>query len=65
MLDNSLPGFDFFVSNDGLNFSRITRNGFNDKFNYGLRTFISSNDGLYIGTANPFFGGQLWKLTEI
>ena len=65
MLDNSLPGFDFFVSNDGLNFSRITRNGFNDKFNYGLRTFISSNDGLYIGTANPFYGGQLWKLTEI
>lgn len=65
MLDNSLSGFDFFVSNDGLNFSRITRNGFNDKFNYGLRTFISSNDGLYIGTANPFYGGQLWKLTEI
>ena len=65
MLDNSLPGFDFFVSNDGLNFSRITRNGFNDKFNYGLRTFISSNDCLYIGTANPFYGGQLWKLTEI
>lgn len=65
MLDNSLSGFDFFVSNDGLNFSRITRNGFNDKFNYGLRTFISSNDCLYIGTANPFYGGQLWKLTEI
>lgn len=65
MLDNSKFGFDFLVSKDGINFTRITRDGFNNKFNYGLRTLISSNDGLYIGTANPFYGGQLWKLTEV
>ena len=65
MLNNSKFGFDFLVSEDGINFTRITRDGFNNKFNYGLRTFISSKDGLYIGTANPFYGGQLWKLTEI
>lgn len=62
MLNTSKKGFDFFVSDDGVNFSKLNDNGFDDKFNYGIRTFISSDDGLYIGTANPFYGAQLWKL---
>lgn len=65
MLDTSIKGADLYVSEDGVNFNKINVDGFNDKYNYGLRTFVSSTDGLYIGTANPFYGGQLWKLNEI
>ena len=65
MIDTSIKGADLYVSEDGIHFKKITINGFNDKYNYGLRTFVSSTDGLYIGTANPFYGGQLWKLNEI
>ncbi len=65
MIDTSIKGADLYVSEDGIHFKKITINGFNDKYNYGLRTFVSSNDGLYIGTANPFYGGQLWKLNEL
>ena len=57
-------GFNLYVSLDGINFCKVNTNGFYDNFNYGLRTFMSSDTGLYIGTANPFYGGQLWKLTE-
>lgn len=39
-------------------------NGFNDKFNFGGRTLVANEDGLYIGTANPFYGAQLWRITE-
>lgn len=65
MIDTSIKGADLYVSEDGIHFKKITINGFNDKYNYGLRTFVSSTDGLYIGTANPFYGGQLWKLNEL
>ena len=57
-------GFDLLVSSDGVNFDAITRNGFNDKFNHGIRVFESTKEGLFIGTANPFYGTQLWKLNE-
>ena len=65
MIDTSIKGADLYVSEDGIHFKKININGFNDKYNYGLRTFVSSTDGLYIGTANPFYGGQLWKLNEL
>ena len=65
MLDNSVKGCNLYFSKDGVNFYQINNNGFNDKFNYGARTFVSSDDGLYIGTANPFYGGQLWRLNKI
>ena len=65
MIDTSIKGADLYVSEDGIHFKKITINGFNDKYNYGLRTFVSSTDGLYIGTANPFYGAQLWKLNEL
>lgn len=56
-------GFDLLVSNDGVNFDAITRNGFGDETNHGLRTICSTDTGLFMGTANPFHSTQLWKLT--
>ena len=57
-------GFDLYVSEDGVNFETITINGFGDPFNHGLRTFSSLDDGLMIGTANPFYACQVWMLED-
>lgn len=57
-------GFDLLVSEDGVNFEVITRNGFNDKYNHGVRTFQATEQGLFIGAANPFYGAQVWLLTD-
>lgn len=57
-------GFDLYVTEDGEKYTSITVNGFNDKYNYGARTLVPTEEGLYIGTANPFYGAQLWKLTD-
>ncbi len=57
-------GFDFLTSSDGKDYCYISINGLDNKYNYGLRTTLVSKDGsLYIGTANPFQGCEVWKLT--
>ena len=53
-------GFDLYVSEDGVNFETITTNGFGDPYNHGLRVFAVTDQGLCIGTANPFYGTQVW-----
>ena len=57
-------GCDILVSADGVNFEVLTRNGFNDIYNHGGRTFIPTDNGLFLGMANPFWGTQLWRLTD-
>ena len=57
-------GFDLYVTEDGVNFRTLTTNGFNDPYNHGLRVFAVTNQGLSLGTANPFYGTQLWKLVS-
>ena len=54
-------GFDLYSTSDGVNWRMESINGFNDGFNYGARTFLTdSQDNLYLGTANPFYGFQVW-----
>ena len=53
-------GFDLYASEDGVNFETITTNGFGDPYNHGLRVFATTDQGLCIGTANPFYGTQIW-----
>ncbi len=48
-----------YVTEDGVNFTTLTTNGFNDPYNHGLRTFAVTNQGLCLGTANPFYGCQV------
>lgn len=57
-------GFDLLVSEDGINFETITTNGFGDPYNHGCRIFAVTNSGLTLGTANPFYGTQVWKITD-
>ncbi|MBO4430473.1 MAG: hypothetical protein J5790_03935 [Bacteroidaceae bacterium] len=61
---NDQWGFDLYRTSDGETFEVITQNGFNDKYNYGCPSFLATEEGLYIGTCNPFYGGQLYLLTN-
>jgi len=56
-------GFDLIRTADGENFELITDDGFEDRYNYGAPSFLATDEGLYIGTCNPFYGGQLYLLT--
>ena len=57
-------GFDLLVSRDGINFDAITRDGFGDGANHGLRTICSTEYGVFMGTANPYYGTQLWLMSS-
>ena len=58
-------GFDLFRTSDGgESFEVITRTGFDDKYNYGCPCFLETEEGLYLGTCNPFYGAQLYLLTN-
>lgn len=63
-LEDAERGFDLYVSEDGVNFEAVTVDGFGDPYNHGLRTFAAFDDGLMIGTANPFYACQVWMLTD-
>lgn len=61
---NNEWGFDLYRTSDGETFEAITQNGFDDKYNYGCPSFLSTEEGLYFGTCNPFYGGQLYLVSE-
>lgn len=47
-------GADLWRSPDGENWLPVTRNGFDNHYNYGIRTLVSTPHGLAVGTVNPF-----------
>jgi len=51
---NKLGGFDLWRTRDGVFWVPVTRNGFGNSFNWGVRTMVSTDHGLFVGTANPF-----------
>ena len=63
-IDNDTWGFDLLKTADGENFELVTDSGFNDRYNYGGRSIMATDYGLFVGTANPFYGTQLWKITD-
>ena len=58
-------GFDLFVSEDGVNFEPVTVNGLGNEENYGGRVLLPTQYGLFVCTANPFGGAQVWRLDDI
>jgi hypothetical protein len=60
MLGTSFGGADMWVSSDGIHWVPVELNGLNNPNNYGFRTLLSTEDGLYVGTANPFQGCEVW-----
>ena len=61
---HDVQGFDIFKSADGENWELVTDDGFGDKYNYGALRFVTTDQGMYITTANPFYGAQLYLLTN-
>ncbi len=57
-------GFDFHGSKNGFSFETISLDGFDNSNNYGIRTLLPVDDKLYIGTANPVEGCEIWTLQE-
>jgi hypothetical protein len=55
-------GFDLFRSADGVRFTPVSLNGFGDKFNFGVRSLTPTPHGLFLGTANYYYGLQIWQL---
>lgn len=53
VLDN-LSGAHLYRSYDGENWLAVTRNGFDNPYNYGIRTLVSTPHGLAVGLVNPF-----------
>jgi len=66
LMDYSNPaGFDIFYSDDGVNFYPYTVNGLGNANNYGGRNLLSTDYGLFVMTANPFTGCQVWLLNDV
>lgn len=64
MVKNDIWGFDMLRTADGETFEYVTPDGFGDRYNYGGRSMVATPYGLYIGTANPFYGAQLYRLRD-
>lgn len=56
-------GFDLYWTVDGEKWREVALDGFDDRYNYGTRAFVTDPETgtLYMGTANPFYGCQVWK----
>lgn len=55
-------GFNFYVSDDGVNFRTLFKDGLKSSQNNGGRIlFVDSKNDLFIGTANNLLGGEVWK----
>ena len=47
-------GADLWRSRDGDNWLPVTRQGFGNAYNFGIRNIVSTPHGLFVGTANVF-----------
>jgi hypothetical protein len=56
-----VAGFDLWKTADGIFWLPVNLKGMGDWRNYGARTIREHAGKLYIGTANPFRGFQVWE----
>ena len=47
-------GCELWRTNDGIHWENVTRNGFGNRFNWGIRNMASTPHGLFVGTANAY-----------
>lgn len=58
-------GFNLYVSRNGVDFKPVFLNGLDNRYNYGGRIlYVDSEDDLYLGTANPYQGLEVWKTSS-
>ncbi len=65
----STAGFDLWKSPDGVHWQKVSTTGFDNPYNYGVRSMEDTPFGLFLGTANPFSqapdrlgGTEVWLL---
>lgn len=67
-MKDSTAGFDLYVIDQdeagNVSVDTVTTNGFDDRYNHGLRVFTTVPGYMVIGTANPFYGAQIWRLAN-
>jgi hypothetical protein len=56
-------GADLWKTEDGIIWEPVTLNGCDNPNNYGFRTMVGGS--LYLGTANPFQGLEVWQAPPI
>ena len=59
-----IMGFDLYRSPNGTDFFPVTITGFGDKFNFGVRGMEATPYGLFVGTANYYYGLEVWRSLE-
>jgi len=47
-------GCNLWRTRNGEDWSAVTKSGFGNAYNFGIRTLVSTRNALYAGTANPF-----------
>lgn len=60
-LVRDMMGFDFFRTPNGMDFYPITLNGFGDRFDTGVRSMAATPRGLFVGTANYYYGLKILR----
>lgn len=53
-------GFDFWRTENGVDWEPISLDGFENLHNFGIRSFAKTPWGLLVGAANPYDGFELW-----
>lgn len=53
-------GFDLWWTQDGSYYSLVDQNGFQDEFNFGVRTLQNTPYGEFLGAANPYYGLKMY-----
>ncbi len=53
-------GTDLYKTPDGIHWTALSHNGLNDPANFGIRSFVPTSVGLFLGTTRPFGGAQVW-----
>ena len=56
----SSGGAELWRTRQGELWEPVTTNGFDNFYNYGIRTIVSNGKRLFVGTANPF-GPKIWN----
>jgi hypothetical protein len=58
-------GYDLYRTTNGEDFVMLTRTGFGDRFDVGVRSFVATPYGLVMGTANQYYGARIWRLPSL
>jgi hypothetical protein len=56
-----LLGMDLYGTSDGWYWSTLTLNGFGNEFDFGVRNFAATPYGLFLGTANDYYGLNVFR----